>query len=309
MDLRQMEYFVALAEEQQFTRAAELTRVSQPGLSAAIRTLEDELQTPLFTRTTRRVELTGAGRALLPHARALLAQAVAGRDAVVAARGEVVGDLRVGGEQCLGVVDLPDLLTRFHGRYPKVTITFEQAGSSGLLSRLRNGDLDIAFVASAEGGLPTGRHPVGAPAIAEIAVEPLVFLCASDSRFARLPQVHWTDLESETFVDFQESWGVRAINDSAFAERDLDRRVGFSVNDVHTLLDFVQRRLGVALVPRPIAAKPQAQGLVAIPLADPDAPRWAVGVATTGHESPETPAARLLEMVPTLDSAAVPTPA
>ncbi|MCU1530003.1 MAG: Hca operon transcriptional activator HcaR [Frondihabitans sp.] len=308
MDLRQMEYFVALAEAQQFTRAAEVTRVSQSGLSAAIRTLEDELQTPLFTRTTRRVELTGAGRALLPHARALLAQAVAGRDAVVAARGEVTGDLRVGSEQCLGVIDLPDLLTRFHGRYPKVTITFEQAGSSGLLSRLRAGDLDIAFVASAEGGLPLGRFPTGAPSVAEIAVEPLVFLCASDSRLARNSQVQWTDLEGETFVDFQESWGVRSINDAAFAERDLDRRIGFSVNDVHTLLDFVQRRLGVALVPRPIAAKPQAQGLVAIPLADPAAPRWSVGVATGGHDLPETPAARLLEMVPTLDSVAVPTP-
>ena len=91
MDLRQMEYFVALAEESQFTRAAEITRVSQSGLSAAIKSLEEDLNAKLFVRTTRRVELTPAGRALFPHARNLLAEATAGRDAVTATIGEVTG--------------------------------------------------------------------------------------------------------------------------------------------------------------------------------------------------------------------------
>jgi DNA-binding transcriptional LysR family regulator len=302
-----MEYFVALAEQQQFTRAAEVTRVSQSGLSAAIRTLEDELQTPLFTRTTRRVELTGAGRALLPHAKALLAQAVAGRDAVVAARGEVIGELRVGGEQCLGVLDLPDLLTRFHTRYPKVVITFEQAGSSTLLTSVRSGDLDIAFVASAEHELagPTRGPAAGAPAVTEIAVEPLVFLCRPDSWLARKAQIEWDDLEGETFVDFHSTWGVRAINDRAFRDRDLDRRVGLVVNDVHTLLDFVQRGLGVAIVPRPIASKPQAQGLVVKAFADSNAPRWSVGIATPAGDRAGTLAAHLLELVTVPDSVGV----
>lgn len=300
-----MEYFVALAEQQQFTRAAEATRVSQSGLSAAIRTLEDELQTPLFTRTTRRVELTGAGRALLPHAKALLAQAVAGRDAVVAARGEVTGELRVGGEQCLGVIDLPDLLTSFRRRYPKVTITFEQAGSGALLSLLRAGDLDIAFVATAEQdhALPARGTASSAPAVTELAVEPLVFLCPPDSPLARKPQVAFRDLEGETFVDFHPTWGVRAINDLAFRERDLDRRVGLVVGDVHTLLDFVQRGLGVAIVPRPIANKPQAQGLAVRQLDDPAAPRWSVGIATPPGDRAGTLAARLLELVTVRDPA------
>ena len=77
MDLRQMEYLVALADEQQFTRAAAVCSVSQSGLSAAIRSLEDELGTTLFARTTRRVEPTDAGLALLPFARSMLAQATA----------------------------------------------------------------------------------------------------------------------------------------------------------------------------------------------------------------------------------------
>ena len=87
MDFRQMQYLVTLADEEQFTRAASVCGVSQSGLSAAIRALEDELGTSLFDRTTRRVEPTPAGLALLPHARTMLAQAAAARDAVVRARG------------------------------------------------------------------------------------------------------------------------------------------------------------------------------------------------------------------------------
>ena len=104
MDLRQMEYLVALADEQQFTRAAAVCHVSQSGLSAAIRGLEEELGTTLFDRTTRRVVPTDAGLALLPHARTMLAQAAAARDAVVRATHELSGSLRVGAEQCLGML-------------------------------------------------------------------------------------------------------------------------------------------------------------------------------------------------------------
>ena len=109
MDFRQMQYLVTLADEEQFTRAAAVCGVSQSGLSAAVRALEDELGTTLFDRTTRRVEPTAAGRALLPHARTMLAQAAAARDAVVRATRELSGSLRVGAEQCLGIVDVVSL--------------------------------------------------------------------------------------------------------------------------------------------------------------------------------------------------------
>lgn len=108
--------------------------VSQSGLSAAIRGLERELGTVLFTRTTRHVEPTDAGHALLPYARELLSRASAGRDAVVRVTRELSGQLRVGAEQCLGVVDVPALLERFQRRYPQVTIHFSQAGSYDLLA-------------------------------------------------------------------------------------------------------------------------------------------------------------------------------
>lgn len=286
MDLRQMEYLVALVDEQQFTRAAALCGVSQSGLSAAIRGLEDELGTALFTRTTRRVEPTEAGLALLPHARTMLAQAAAGRDAVVRATHALSGRLRVGAEQCLGVVDVPTLLERFRRRYPQVDIAFDQAGSHELVNRVRAGELDVAFVATTE-------HLASMPRTA-LGVRPVVLLVPPDHPLASAT-VEWAQLEDADFIDFHESWGVRSLNDAACAAHGVRRRVRCTVNDIHTLLDLVQRGLGIALVPQHIATKPQAAGLVTVRLPAASTPQWEVSVVTRAGEV--SPAPRLLELL------------
>ena len=290
-----MEYFVALAEEQQFTRAAELTTVSQSGLSAAIRSLEEDLQTPLFLRTTRRVELTEAGHALLPFARTLLAQAAAGRDAVIATKSELSGRLRVGSEQCLGVVDVPELLERFHRRYPQVEIEFEQAGSQTLLGQIRTGELDVAFIA----GPDSRTHMrLGTVEHVELSSEPLVLLAPPDSHLATKSRIEWSCLDGLDFIDFHSSWAVRLLNDEAFEARGIHRRVRFTVNDVHTLLDMVQRGLGVAIVPRPIASKPEAATLATLRLTDLSAPRWVVTAVAGAYDRSAVAASKLMEMLP-----------
>lgn len=283
-----MEYLVAVADERQFTRAAELTGVSQSGLSAAIRNLEVELGTRLFTRTTRRVEPTEAGLALLPFARSMLSSATEARDAVVKVSRELAGTLRVGSEQCLGVVDVATLLERFHRRYPRVEIAFQQAGSHELLAGVRDGELDAAFVATADhvGVLP--RTVLGQ--------EPVVFLCPQDHPLASRATVDRADLGGESFIDFHPSWAVRQMNDDAFAARGVRRRVRFTVNDVHTLLDLVDRGLGVALVPRHVAAKPQAVRLVAVPVVPDGAADWVVSLVTTPDRA-DSPAPHLTELL------------
>ena len=136
MDLRQMEYLVALADEQQFTRAASVCNVSQSGLSAAIRSLEEELGATLFARTTRRVEPTDAGLALLPYARAHAGRGH-GRPRRRRAR-----DPRAVGPAARRRRAVPGhrgrrrpLLERFRRRYPLVDIHFTQAGSHELVGR------------------------------------------------------------------------------------------------------------------------------------------------------------------------------
>lgn len=286
MDLRQMEYVVVLAEEQQFTRAAAMCGVSQSGLSAAIRALEDELGTRLFTRTTRRVEPTEAGLALLPHARALLDEAAAGRDAVVRASRELRGTLRIGAEQCLGVVDVPPLLERFRRRYPQVDIAFTQAGSHELVAGVRAGELDLAFVATEEHLAQVRRTELGRREV--------VLLCPPGHALAGSARTGWSALAGHDFIDFQPSWGVRSLNDTVCEARGVARRVRCTVNDIHTLLDLVGRGLGVALVPQHVAAKPQAAGLVTVRLPQEDVPGWVVS-AVTGNAPSLAP--RLLELL------------
>ena len=289
MELRQLEYLVALADERQFTRAADVTGVSQSGLSAAIRNLELELGTKLFSRTTRKVEPTEAGLALLPFARSMLSSATEARDAVVQVSRELAGTLRVGAEQCLGVVDVATLLERFHRRYPLVEIAFTQAGSHELLAEVRDGGLDAAFVATADhvGVLP--RTVLGQ--------EPVVLLCPPEHPFASRTSVDRAELGEESFIDFHRSWAVRQLNDDAFGTRAVRRRVRFTVNDVHTLLDLVDRGLGVALVPRHVAAKPQAARLVAVPVSPDGASDWVVSVVTGSGERPDSPAPHLMELL------------
>jgi DNA-binding transcriptional LysR family regulator len=134
MELRHLEYFVAVAEELSFTRASRRLHVVQSGVSSSIQGLERELAAVLFDRDRHRVALTDAGHALLPEARATLAAAQAARDAVGEARGGLRGTVTVGTMQSTGQLDVPGLLGRFHTTHPGVAVRLRlaAAGSAGL---------------------------------------------------------------------------------------------------------------------------------------------------------------------------------
>ncbi|WP_432039792.1 LysR family transcriptional regulator [Streptomyces cucumeris] len=287
MELRQLEYFVAVAEERHFTKAAHRMLVSQSGLSASVRALERELGAPLFVRTTRSVELTGAGRALLVEATRTLAGARAAREAVAEVQGLLRGSLAVGVEQCV-TVDVGALLARFRAQHADVEVRLRQAGSALLMDDVVDGRLDMAFVT-----LP-GPPPEGARLL-PLDSEPMVLLCDPGHRLAGASRVKWDELADETFVDFHPDWGARRLTDRAFADCRTPRRVALEVYDVHTLIELVGHGLGIAVVPRPIARKEQAAELCAVPVDEgPDeAWRWQVSVAVPAGDRP-SPAAREL---------------
>ena len=270
MDLRQLEHFVTVAEERHFTRASERLFISQSGLSASIRALEKELDAELFYRNTRRVELTDAGQALLEESRRTLASMLAARDAVAAVKGLVRGRLRVGTEQCLGVIDVPTELARFHTDHPGVELLVQQAGSARLVEEVRSGRLDVAFVAGTTGAPEDIRF-------LRLASEPMVLACRPEHPLARRARVDWRNLCEESFVDFNTDWGSRQVTDKAFASAGMTRRIASEVNDVHTLLDLVLHGLGVAVVPEHIARKKTTK-LASVPLPT-DAPDWDITIS------------------------------
>jgi DNA-binding transcriptional LysR family regulator len=291
MELRHLEYFVAVAEERHFTRAAQRLMVSQSGLSASVRALERELGARLFTRSTRRVELTGAGAALLAEASRALASVRAGKEAVAAVQGLLRGTLTVGTEQCITGVQVPALLARFRSEHPDVEVRLRQAGSASLVEDVAEGRLDLAFVA-VSGPLPDGVRLI------PLAREPMVLLCHPDHPLAGAPKAEWAELGGEVFVDFHADWGARGLTDRAFAAARTERRVALEVNDVHSLIELVGHGLGVAVVPLPIARKEQAAALRTVPLVGAEDHLWEVSAALP--EDPRTgPAAReLLSYLP-----------
>src|SRR5436190_12496175 len=141
MELRQLEYFVRVSEEANFTRAAQQLHTAQPVVSTQIQRLERELGQPLLDRSQRAVRLTAAGAAALPHAKAALAAALNVQRAVDETAQLVRGTVRMGTVASHGV-DVAALVAHFHGQHPAVEIILRTEDSESLLEALRSGRLD-----------------------------------------------------------------------------------------------------------------------------------------------------------------------
>ncbi|MFF0156343.1 LysR substrate-binding domain-containing protein [Streptomyces sp. NPDC005263] len=285
MELRHLQHFVAVAEDQHFTRAAERLMVSQSGLSASIRALERELQTPLFVRTTRRVTLTEAGRALLSEAERILAQVRSAHEAVAAVQGVLRGTLALGTEQCIAGVQVARLLAAFRRHHPDVEIRLRQAGAGALAEEVAAGRLDLAFAVRTRADSDQLRS-------VPLTSEPMTVLCHPDHRLATVgAAVTPEEIGAEVFVDFHPDWGPRRITDAAFAAAGVRRTVALEVNDVHSLLDLVDENLGIAVVPRHFRHKREA--LTALPLKGTDDAAYET-VALLPPPQAASPAARAL---------------
>ncbi|NUP26621.1 MAG: LysR family transcriptional regulator [Nocardia sp.] len=260
MELQQLRYVLAVAETNNFTRAAQRCLVVQSALSHQIARLEKELGAKLFERTSRRVRLTPAGEAFLPAARLCLDAADRAAAEAAAAVGEVRGRLAVGLIPSVTAVDLPDALREFRARYPHVRISLRVGASDELTAQVREGVLDVAFL-----GLPTTAQPHGV-AGRELARDRLVAVVAPEHPLAREISVDLSRLCTETFVDLPAGTAGRAQSDLAFTAAGLDRDVAFEVSSADYIARLVEKDLGVAMLPA--AYVPQLTGVVTIEVSD-----------------------------------------
>ena len=243
MELRQLSHFLAVAEERHFTRAAARVHLTQSSLSSSVRALERELGSDLFVRSTRQVELTEAGRALLPAARRTVAAAEDGRDSVAAVRGLLRGHLAIGAIQSLGQVNLPGLLARFHRRHPAVTLRIHHVGAPELVRRTADGEIELALV-----DLPLG--PQGNRVRAHtIATESLQLAVAADDPLVHRSRVRLGDLADREFIEYRPDSSLRASIDRACHEANLHRRIVCEVDALPDLVDLVALGIGVSLLP------------------------------------------------------------
>ncbi len=242
MHLRHLRAFVAVAEVLNFSRAADELEIAQPAVSQQIRGLEEELGVLVFDRIGKRVTLTEAGRALLPHARQIL-HLVETAENEVRERGELKrGRASLGAPPTVSTHVLPARLTQFKQQHPGLEVLLREAGTETLLRQIEEGRIDLAIVASDV--LPSTVESV--PFLDERYV---LAVSVQHPFLGRRQSVRLADLSQEPFILFPEGYKLREVTLSACAEAGFEPRVALDGGAMQSALEFVGAGLGVALVP------------------------------------------------------------
>lgn len=258
MELHQLEYFVAVAEEASFTRAASRVHVAQPGVSAQVRRLESELGQQLLDRSGRSVRLTEVGSAVLPFARAALDAVANARLAVDDLAGLVRGQVTVGMVSGCALPVLAELLAGFHDRHPGVAIALVEDNSDRLVERLRDGRLDLALIGWAE------QTPADIDSVV-LVDEELVAVVAPGHPLADAGAgagaITIRQLRDLPLVSLPRGTGVRAALDAACAAAGFTPRIVFEASALPMVVELAGRGLGLAVVP---ASIPNGPGILRI---------------------------------------------
>lgn len=285
MELRQLEYFVAVVEERNFTRAAKRMHVVQSAVSAGVSRLEREFGTILLDRSGRTVALTEAGQVFLRRVRALLGEARGVREDMARIAGGLQGTVTIGRVLSTGSFDLTAAMAAFQHTYPGVAVHLRliPGAPPDHLAALRDGHLDLAL-------LPMlGPTPAGVVS-EQIATMHMVLAAHAEDPLARARDVAYHEVASRRFIDFPEHWGNRLIIDSLFHDAGVERAVTIEVVDVASALEMVQARLGLAFVPEEALAL--RRDLVRVDLRQPP-PRIGLGL-TSLDDRPMSEATRAL---------------
>ncbi|MEV6158394.1 LysR family transcriptional regulator [Nonomuraea sp. NPDC052129] len=262
MELRQLEYFVAVTEEAGFTKAAARLHVAQPGVSAQIRQLERELGQPLFDRSARQVRLTEVGEAVLPYARAALAAVAAARLVVDEMTGLLRGHVVMGTVSAPSVLDLPGLLADFHDRHPSVEISLQESDPESLIEAVRAGRMDLGLIgigSSVPAGLDAQvvidqalvaavglTHDLAGKSDVGLAHEPAVGV-AHD--LVGKPAITLRELANRALICLPRGTGLRAALDEACAAAGFTPHVAFEASEPYVLGQLAAKGLGLAVLP------------------------------------------------------------
>jgi DNA-binding transcriptional LysR family regulator len=245
MELHQLAYLVAVADEGSFTRAAEKLLVSQPGVSAQIRRLERELGEELLDRSDRTVRPTAVGAAVLPYARAALAAVGGARIAVSELAGLLRGRASLGTVTSPGV-DLAGLLAAFHDLHPMIEMALSAGDTDQLAAELTTGQLDAAI-------LSLGATPPDGLDLQVIVDQPIVAAVGRQHELAERGVVPLADLAGQSLISLPRGSGLRARLDEACAAAAVSLRVAFEASTPEVVADLAAHGLGVAVLPGPFA--------------------------------------------------------
>ncbi|MBV2353957.1 LysR family transcriptional regulator [Streptomyces sp. J2-1] len=246
MELRHLKYFVAVADQHSFTRAAARCFVAQSALSQQIARLEKEVGSPLFSRSSRSVRLTAAGELLLPLARRILADVDNAQAALDALGGLRHGRLRLGlAQTAVSDLDMVEVMAEYHARHPGIHFSVTNAPSYEMAASVVAGELDLAVVGLGPRQLPEGlRHRL-------LGSDPLVAVVPHDHPLAGHREISLTELPADRpLIQFLQGSGLRRQVEAAFARAGVEAGQHFEIGRVSDMVRLAARGVGVTVVPR-----------------------------------------------------------
>jgi LysR family hydrogen peroxide-inducible transcriptional activator len=261
MEIHQLRYFTAVADEGSFSRAAAREHVAQPSLSQQIQKLEAELGEKLFDRLPKSVVLTEAGSCLREFARRILVNIADARRCVDDLKRDVTGRLVVGAIPTISPYILPDLIAKFQQRYPKVAVEILEDTTESLALRLEDGTLDAAIMSNCDESLTLQRHSLGK--------EALLLLLPEGHQLAKKKTIRWSDLKSQKFLLLQEMHCLSTQVHELLATHQLQPEPAVRGAQLATITQMVAADMGVTLVPKMMIESELASGCVALPFAPP----------------------------------------
>jgi len=261
MEIHQLRYFVAVADEENFSRAAAKVRVAQPSLSQQIRKLEAEVGQPLFDRLPRSVVLTEAGRCLIDYARQILALIGDARRSVDELKGEVAGALAVGAIPTIAPYVLPELTRKFQKHYPEVTLEIVEDVTDGITRRVEAGELDVALASTCQQSPTLRRESLGS--------EPLLALVPEGHPLAKKSLVTLDDLKSQRFLLLHEMHCLSQQVHHLLDSHRLRPEIALAGSQLGTIANMVAAEIGVSIVPQMMVKHQATPGCVSLPFAPP----------------------------------------
>ncbi|MEO7495383.1 MAG: LysR substrate-binding domain-containing protein [Massilia sp.] len=290
MDLRQLRYFIAVAEELHFTRAAERLHIGQPPLSHAIQSLEADLGAQLFERTKRWVRLTDAGKLLLVDARRILAQVEQAADTARKAQRGEAGELRIGFTSSTPLTPLfASVIQRYRRQFPAVTLTLLETSTLHQLDALTRRTLDLGFIRPPEVAVPP------TVALTKLREDALVAVLPNGLALAKKKTVSVRDLAELPFVMYPAGAGT-AIHPQIFRlcrAAGFEPRVAQEAGEAATIIGLVAAGSGVSILPASLNAIRLA-GVCYRPIAEADAVTTLLLARRRGERAPLVEAFRKL---------------
>jgi len=261
MEIHQLRYFVAVADEGSFSRAAAKVRVAQPSLSQQIRKLEAEVGQPLFDRLPRSVVLTEAGRCLIDYARQILASIGDARRSIDELKDEVSGRLAVGAIPTIAPYILPELVGKFQKHYPEVSLEIVEDVTDGITRRVEAGELDVALASTCQQSPTLRRESLGN--------EPLLALVPEGHPLAKKALVELDDLKSQRFLLLHEMHCLSQQVHHLLESRRLRPEIALAGSQLGTIANMVAAEIGVSIVPQMMVKHRATSGCVSLPFAPP----------------------------------------